>query len=86
MKLTTSSFIKILMLIFFIITIIVEIFMLIGCLITVKYNIEMTDNINKAVGFIYMIIDTLGAIIIFDLVYLLVLHLLFFKKKSSTTP
>ncbi|OCG01049.1 hypothetical protein [Gilliamella sp. wkB112] len=82
MKITTSVFIKILMLIFFIITIIVEIFMIIDCLLTVKYDIEMTDDINKAVEFIYMIIDMLAMIIIFDLVYLLVLHLLFFKKRS----
>ena len=40
----------------------------------------MTTNISEMLGAVYAILDTLGMIIIFNLLYLVVMYILYFKK------
>lgn len=68
------------MIIFMIMVVIVELSMLVGCSLTVKYQIEMTTDISEILGAVYSILDTLGMIIIFNLLYLVVMYILYFKK------
>lgn len=60
--------------------VIVESFMLVGCSLTVKYQIEMATDISEMLGAVYSILDTLSMIIIFNLLYLVVMYILYFKK------
>lgn len=60
--------------------VIVELSMLVGCSLTVKYHIEMTTDISEMLGAVYFILDTLGMIIIFNLLFLVVMYILYFKK------
>ena len=60
--------------------VIVELSMLVGCSLTVKYQIEMATDISEMLGAVYSILDTLGMIIIFNLLYLVVMYILYFKK------
>ncbi len=60
--------------------VIVELSMLVGCSLTVKYQIEMTTDISEMLGAVYFILDTLGMIIIFNLLFLVVMYILYFKK------
>lgn len=71
---------KIFMIIFMIMVVIVELSMLVGCSLTVKYQIEMTTDISEMLGAVYFILDTLGMIIIFNLLFLVVMYILYFKK------
>ena len=71
---------KIFMIIFMIMVVIVELFMLVGCSLTVKYQIEIAIDISEMLGAVYSILDTLGMIIIFNLLYLGVMYVLYFKK------
>lgn len=71
---------KIFMIILMIMVIIVELSMLVGCSLTVKYQIEMTTDISEMLGAVYFILDTLGMIIIFNLLFLVVMYILYFKK------
>ena len=68
------------MIIFMIMVVIVELSMLVGCSLTVKYQIEMTTDISEMLGAVYFILDTLGMIIIFNLLFLVVMYILYFKK------
>lgn len=70
---------KIFMIIFMIMVVIVELFILVGCSLTVKYQIEMTTDIS-VLRTVYSMLDTLGMIIIFNLLYLVVMYILYFKK------
>lgn len=60
--------------------VIVELSMLVGCSLTVKYQIEMATDISEVLGSVYSILDTLSMIIIFNLQYLGVMYILYFKK------
>ena len=40
----------------------------------------MTTNISEMLDVVYSILDTLGMIIIFNLLYLVVMYILYFKK------
>lgn len=60
--------------------VIVELFILVGCSLTVKYQIEIAIDISEMLGAVYSILDTLGMIIIFNLLYLGVMYVLYFKK------
>lgn len=71
---------KIFMIIFMIMVVIVELFILVGCSLTVKYQIEIAIDISEMLGAVYSILDTLGMIIIFNLLYLGVMYVLYFKK------
>lgn len=71
---------KIFMIIFMIMVVIIELSMLVGCSLTVKYQIEMTTDISEMLGAVYFILDTLGMIIIFNLLFLVVMYILYFKK------
>lgn len=71
---------KIFMIIFMIMVVIVELSMLVGCSLTVKYQIEMATDISEVLGSVYSILDTLSMIIIFNLQYLGVMYILYFKK------
>jgi len=71
---------KILMIIFIIMVVIVELFIIAGCFTTIKYQIEMTTNISEILRQVYFIVNTLSLIIIFDLLYLFVMYVLYFKK------
>lgn len=71
---------KIFMIIFMIMVVIVELFMLVGCSLTVKYQIEMATDISEMLSAVYSILDMLGMIIIFNLLYLVVMYILYFKK------
>ena len=71
---------KIFMIIFMIMVVIVELFMLVGCSLTVKYQIEMTIDISVMLGAVYSILDTLGMIVIFNLLCLVVMYIFIFKK------
>lgn len=59
--------------------VIVELFMLAGCSLTVKYQIEITSDIS-VLRVVYSMLDTLSLIIIFNLLYLGVMYVLYFKK------
>jgi len=71
---------KILMIVFFVAVVIIELFILAGCFTTVKYKIEMATNISHTLTSIYSMLNTLSLMIIFDLIYLLIMHILFFKN------
>ena len=71
---------KIFMIIFMIMVVIVELSMLVGCSLTVKYQIEMATDISEMLSAVYSILDMLGMIIIFNLLYLVVMYILYFKK------
>lgn len=66
--------------IFLIVVVFVELFIIAGCFVTVKYQIEMTTDISVMLGAVYSMLDTLVMIIIFDLLYLGVMYVLYFKK------
>lgn len=71
------------MIIFMIMVVIVELFMLVGCSLTVKYQIEMTIDISVMLGAVYSILDTLGMIVIFNLLCLVVMYIFIFKKNKT---
>ena len=71
---------KILMIVFFVAVVIIELFILTGCFTTVKYKIEIATNISHTLISIYSMLNTLSSMIIFDLIYLLIMHILFFKN------
>lgn len=60
------------------VTIIVKRSILIGCFVTVKYHIEIADDLNHVLGLIYPVIDRVRTVIVFDLFLCLTY---FFKKK-----
>ena len=74
---------KIFMIIFMIMVVIVELFMLVGCSLTVKYQIEMTIDISVMLGAVYSILDMLGMIVIFNLLCLVVMYIFIFKKNKT---
>jgi hypothetical protein len=63
------------------IIIIVEIGMIVNAYLTVKYKVEMSEDMSKLLNIVYSIIGTLSTIIVFDLVILIIL--LFFYLKNS---
>ena len=71
---------KILILIFIIIVVVVELSMITGSFLTIKYEIEMSTNISEILSLVYSIVNTLSLIIIFDLLCLFVMYVLYFKK------
>lgn len=71
---------KILIIIFIIMVVIVELYMITGCFLTIKYQIEMTTNISVILRQIYSIVSKLSLIIIFDLLCLFVMYVLYLKK------
>lgn len=71
---------KILMIIFIIMVVIVELSMITGSFLAIKYQIEMSTNISETLGLVYSIVDTLSLIIIFDLLCLFVMYVLYLKK------
>ncbi|RKS86884.1 hypothetical protein DES39_0088 [Orbus hercynius] len=71
---------KIFMIIFMIMVVIVELLILVGCSLTVKYQVEMTTDTSEMLGAVYSMLDTLSLIIIFNLLYLGVMYILYFKK------
>ena len=71
------------MIIFMIMVVIVELFMLVGCSLTVKYQIEMTIDISVMLGAVYSILDMLGMIVIFNLLCLVVMYIFIFKKNKT---
>lgn len=72
---------KKIMVILFVVIALVELFIVAGCFIDMKYRVEMTENMNEMFNLIYSTLNTLNLIIIFNSVYLLFLHLLFLKRQ-----
>ena len=68
---------KILILIFIIIVVVVELSMITGSFLTIKYEIEMSTNISEILSLVYSIVNTLSLIIIFDLLCLFVMYVLY---------
>lgn len=54
------------------IIIIVEIGMVLNAYLTIKYKVEMNEDMSKIMDIIYSIIGTLSTIIIFDLIILII--------------
>lgn len=74
---------KRLMIIFIIIVVIVELFIIAGCFTTIKYQIEMTTDISEILSQVYSMLNRLSLIIIFNLLYLCVMYVLYFKKQEK---
>lgn len=63
------------------IIIVVEICLIVNVYLTIKYKVEMSEDMSKLLDIIYSVVGTLSTIIVFDLSILIIL--LFFYLKNS---
>lgn len=72
---------KKLMILLFIIIVVLEVMVMSDCYVTAKYQLEEATNPIYFLRIAYSLLDTLSMLVIFNLVYLLVMHIILFYKK-----